>query len=408
MRILIPLVAVIAVACFAQTQSPDPSFEFADVHPSAIKANNQFRNGPVMRGGRYELKTSTMVDLVSLAWRVDTEKVLGGPSWLELERFDIVAKAPPDSTADGLRPALQKLLAERFALKAHTESKPLPTFALTVGKKPLLKESDGSGEHGCKPAGGNGNPGRGGGMIMTGNADGTVTQIALGPGGTIQYACRNLTMKEFAADLGEMFTGDIGQNPIVDRTGLTARYNFDVRWSISFRGGIGLANDDRVSIFDAMDKQLGLKLEAVEVPTPVVVVDSVNRTPTANLPDIAGRLNIPPLPTEFDVVALKPFDQEQAMNRMLVQRVQPGGRVTLEGMSLQQMILNAWNLTPEMLVNAPSWLEQRPVRSDRQGVQSGASRNGRRLAAGAETAGGPFRAQSAYGGPAGGCLAARC
>src|SRR6185437_1623811 len=217
----------------------------------------------------------------------------GGPSWLELDRFDIIAKAPPNSNVEALKPALQRLLAERFALKAHTESKPLPTYALSAGKKPLVKESDGSGEHGCKPAGLKGQPGAGGGIIAMGNPDGTVTQIALGPGSTIQYNCRNMTMKEFAEGLMDMFTGDLGRNPIVDRTGLTARYNFDVRWSIAFRGGMGPAGDERVSIFDAMEKQLGLKLEAVSVPVPVVVVDSVSRTPTANLPDIAERLNIP-------------------------------------------------------------------------------------------------------------------
>jgi len=96
-----------------------------------------------------KLKNATMVDLVRIAYGFDTDKVLGGPSWLEMDRFDVVAKVPEDSTAETQKPMLQSLLQDRFKLVVHKDTRPLPTYALTVGKKAQLKEADGKGEPGA-------------------------------------------------------------------------------------------------------------------------------------------------------------------------------------------------------------------------------------------------------------------
>lgn len=345
-------VLALCIAVSAQPAADKPAFLDADVHPTTISANRLYLRGPIMRGGRYEIRAATMVDLVSIAWSVNDDKVLGGPSWLELNRFDIVAKAPAGSTSDSLKPALQRLLAERFQLALHPENKPLPTFALVAGKKPLIKEADGSGETGCKPqAPAKSDSGPGAGIIVMG--DGADSRIVLGPGMTIQYSCRNITMAQFAAGLPDMFTSEIGLNPILDRTGLAGRWNFDVKWSLGMLGMNAANGPDRISIFDAVDKQLGLKLEKVENSIPVIVVDRVNQQPTANAPDIAARLNVPPAPAEFEVAALKPAGEDR--RGMFQRRVQPGNRVTIEGISVNNIILEAWNLTPEMLVNAPGW-----------------------------------------------------
>jgi uncharacterized protein (TIGR03435 family) len=343
-------VALLSGAAFSQSSETAPAFEISDVHLSATGSTNLFRRGPVMRGGRYELRTATMVDLVAAAYGFQNDKVLGGPSWLEMTRFDVIAKAPPDSTLETVKPALQKLLADRFKLVVHKDTKPLPTYALMAGKKPLLKEAAGSEQSGCKPQ--TGAPGAGGGMIMIMGADGAPQTFTLGPGMTVQYQCRNMTMEAFAAGLRGMFGAAVGTNPVLDQTDLKGNWNFDVRWSVGM--GRGPDADERISLFDAVEKQLGLKLEQKQVPTPVIVVDSVNEKPTDNPPDLAERLKIPPPPTEFEVAALKPSDPDARRFRT---QIQPGGRVNIQGMPLKSLVMQAWNLRNDMLAGAPSWMD---------------------------------------------------
>jgi Protein of unknown function (DUF3738) len=97
-----------------------PSFDIADVHPSPHSTDNFMRGGQ-LRGDRYILRGATMVDLVANAYNVDPLNVLAGPAWLELDRFDIFAKAPRTTSPDDVRLMLRALLAQRFHLVAHTD-----------------------------------------------------------------------------------------------------------------------------------------------------------------------------------------------------------------------------------------------------------------------------------------------
>src|SRR6267154_4962500 len=137
----ISLVACLPGVALGQSAGSPPAFEIADVHASA-RSTNPFPSGGVLRAGRYELRKATMVDLIRNAYGVDADKVIGGPSWLETDRFDVIALAPPSTSQETIKQMLQALLADRFKLTVHTDSKSLPTYALTVGKgKPKLKES---------------------------------------------------------------------------------------------------------------------------------------------------------------------------------------------------------------------------------------------------------------------------
>src|SRR5207237_10248721 len=100
-------------------------------------------------------------------------------------------------------------------------------------------------------------------------------------------SCHNLTMEAFASDLRRLGNGYI-TNSVVDSTGLKGSWDFDLNWTP--RGLLALAGSDGVSIFDAVDKQLGLKLEEQKLPSPVIVVDQVNKTPIDNSPDIRAKL----------------------------------------------------------------------------------------------------------------------
>ena len=165
MKRVLLLMTVVCGAAFSQSpaQSSAPKFAFADVHASAKTPNAYVQFFPP-RKGRYEIHNATMVDLIRTAWNVDADKVVGGPNWLEMDRFDLIAKVPEDIvvdtttpartqnalTPDGLRPMLQSLLAERFRLAVHEDTKQMSAWVLTAGKSPHLKEADGSGDTGCK------------------------------------------------------------------------------------------------------------------------------------------------------------------------------------------------------------------------------------------------------------------
>src|SRR5882762_1356456 len=93
-------VALLAAAAFGQTTD---RFEAVDVHVAPHSGNNfnLFMRGPQIRARRYEIRTATMVDLISTAYGVDGDKVYGGPNWLEeMDRFDLTGKLPAGSTPE--------------------------------------------------------------------------------------------------------------------------------------------------------------------------------------------------------------------------------------------------------------------------------------------------------------------
>ena len=94
----ISFAALLSGAAFGQSTSTKPAFQIADVHVSP-HASNPIMQGGVLRAGRYELRQATMLDLIKTAYGVDPETVVGGPGWLESDRFDVIAKASPATSA---------------------------------------------------------------------------------------------------------------------------------------------------------------------------------------------------------------------------------------------------------------------------------------------------------------------
>jgi uncharacterized protein (TIGR03435 family) len=273
----------------------------------------------------------------------------------------VIAKVPAESAPDTLKPMLQALLADRFKLAIHKETKPLPTYALVVTKKPQLKEAEGTEDSGCKPQSQSGGSGSGVMRLMMSNPDGGApTAITLGPGGVVQYACRNMTMAAFAAGLPRMFGigTELGPNPILEDTGLKGRWNFDIRWSVGFVFAPMVNQGDRITVFDAMEKQLGLRLEERQVPTPVMVVDSVNEKPGENPPGTAEVLPVTAPPTEFEVASVKPAEPG---GRGMSFRPMTGGRFTTTNMPLSVLVIQAlvnqafMVNNSEQVVGLPAW-----------------------------------------------------
>ena len=247
---------------------------------------------------------------------------------------------------------LQQLLADRFGLKVHSDTRPMPAFALVAapGKKLHLKEADG-GDTGCK---GQDSTSAGGGRLRMMGPDGVIATLGILPGNLVQYNCRNMTMPAFVAGLRGIVGSSAGPNPVSDETGLKGAWDFDLKFSFNMNGPMAMNGAaERISFADALEKQLGLRLEKRQIPLPVVVVDSANQTPTPNPTGMT--LNLPAQPTEFEVAVIKPTPPDFRFGNFRPQR---GRRVTIEGTQLRYLIQQAWNLySGEMIVDAPKFID---------------------------------------------------
>ncbi len=349
---------------FGQSTDTPPRFEAADVQVSP-KTTNYFPRS-YTNNGRYQVKNAAIVDLIRYAYDFDTDKVLGGPNWLELDRFDITARLPPDTTPDLRKQMLQTLLADRFKLVLHKDSKPLPAWALVTGKKLLIKQAE-TGDKaenlkpedlGCKPQSQAPVAGQPIGQVNMMNSNGAVTTFSIGPGGTVRYACRNVTMAAFAEALRGMWGTNLNQTPVLNQTELEGRWNFEITYSGGFNL-MGGDNSGRVSILEAIDKQLGLKLEEKQIPTPVIVVDSVNRKPSANPPGTAEALPPQPIPTEFEVASIKEAVLEGGRGPIMRRfGMQAGGRFEATASPLSFLVNRAFNTNNrDQIVGLPQWAD---------------------------------------------------
>lgn len=330
------LLCLLCDTASSQVTATLPEFELAGVHSSAHVWNPTVQGG-ILRAGRYELRQATMLDLIEIAYGVDEEMVFGGPDWLDWDRFDVTAKAPPATTPETAKLMLRRLLADRFSLVVHKDTKPISGFVLTAGKgKPRLKEAEDSPNTGCQAQ----PPPRPNPDVIS----------------YIEASCRNVTMEAFAATLRGLSPEYI-TNPVVDSTGLRGGWDFDLKWTpkgplAAGRGGI--------SLFDAIHRELGLRLQPQKLALPVIVVDGVNRKPTDNPPEVANLLS-GPAPTEFEVASLRPSQPDTPPPPPPAARqIQPGGRLTWRGIPLRDLIRQAWDLDPDPhaeIAGAPKWLE---------------------------------------------------
>ena len=237
--------ALTVLVCGAQ------SFEVASVKRSDPKVSPA---RPAAGDPRriFNLKTS-LLGIVADAYGMKGFQITG-PSWLDEEPYDIIAKAPDNAPVADIPLMMQALLAERFKLKAHRETKDLSVYALTVGKSgPKMRHASPDGNTGI--------------------------EFGAGPGIVVE----KIGMARWAQVLSMYM-----DRPVVDLTDLQGDYAFelsvDVHALVQMKSG-GSPNVSSVdrppSIFTAVE-QLGLKLEFRKVPMEMLVIDTVEKTPTEN------------------------------------------------------------------------------------------------------------------------------
>lgn len=229
-------------------------FEVAEIRPSKPGTTGSL----TAQNGRLEIFGFTLRRLIAIALGSPDDMVTGGPKWLDLDRFDVIAKSPDVASPHATGRMLKALIVPRFKLEMHSEEQPVPVFALVLGKhSPKLKETTGSSHSECK---------------WNVQENGVVC------------LCRNTTMAQLAQRLPEM-AGAYLTHPAVDLTDLQGAYDFSLVWTPRAQlpdsaGGVQAAAPGvDLTIFEAIDKQLGLRLEERKHPMPVIVIDHVERTP---------------------------------------------------------------------------------------------------------------------------------
>jgi uncharacterized protein (TIGR03435 family) len=270
-----------------------------------------------------------MLDLIRIAYGFDPDHVFGGPDWLDFDRFDIAAKAPPSTSARELRVMLQSLLRERFNLAFHQEDRPMPAFALRQGTNPKLKASIDSADPECR------------------------WEPQSPPFLYVVYSCRNMTIAAFAQQLRGM-ASDYLDDPVIDSTSLTGAWNFELKWNS--RSRLLPAGTERTTIFQAINQQLGLELRAEKSPAQVIVIDSVRQTPSPNLPNADALL--PPRGSQFDVASVRRSRLGEEGGAL---GVTPGGGFEARGETMRNLFATAWDVhwdhVDDLVLGMPKWME---------------------------------------------------
>jgi uncharacterized protein (TIGR03435 family) len=312
------------------------AFDIADVHASPrsdwVKNQTHVMQGGYLSGDRYELRRATMLDMIKTAYNIDPDKVYGGPSWLDYDRFEVVAKTKPGTSPETLRLMLQTLLAERFGLVVKPGTQPVPGYTLSKGKGELkLKPSGGVGDVGCRSSTR---------FSMGGPA------AAPSPGET-SIQCHEVTMDSFAVTLGRTLSSPVGTFSVVNATGLEGTWDLDLQYTQQPATATG---SEHPAVADELAK-LGLAIELGKVPQSVLTVERANEQPSPNPPGVEAALPPRPAP-EFEVATVRLANGESGGSRNLM--FQAGGRVTASGMPPGSLITAAWNLaTSDQIVGLP-------------------------------------------------------
>lgn len=243
--------AVIWFVVFSAFAQQGPSFEVADIK---VNTSGAQKSSGDLANGRLTLRNLPLRWLISEAWTMHPDDI-DGPSWLDDIRLDVIAKAPSPQTPDSeLRRMLQTLLEDRMKLVSHVEPRRKTVWALTIWKGETKMMPSAMPE---KPE----------------DADCSRSRV----GDRVRLTCRHETMSGFAHELPQ-YAGEYVTTTVVDKTSLDGAWDFKVEWTPLAQ----IANDGGLTLFDALQSQLGLQIGRKKLPVPVLVVDSVERRPTAN------------------------------------------------------------------------------------------------------------------------------
>ncbi len=273
----------------AQTVSPTPAFEVASVRlapPPDDKTPARRSSGIPGPGnndpGRFSARLPVL-SLILIAYDIPMYR-LSEQSDLGLMRLDVEARMPVETTREQFNVMLRNLLADRLGLKVHWATRQIDSYALVVSKGgPKLKIAAPDSPQASDDGSRNGDPDRVGSNGFPIPPPGNGPWRGAVPGGKIGMRWHNATVAELAGAIGPQALG----GPLTDATGLTDKYDYTIFWSSAatdaVRRGTPVGDEpDGPSIFDAVQEQLGLKIEKRRGPVEMLVVDHVEKKPTEN------------------------------------------------------------------------------------------------------------------------------
>jgi uncharacterized protein (TIGR03435 family) len=231
----------------AQQTSEGAAFEAASVLRNISGTNSVQGSGARANRGTVEIVNEKLRQIVLTAFMIRDFQLIG-PDWLSQESYDIHAKASAPVPQAQFNAMFQRLLKERFGLRYHEEERKLPAYKVVVASGgPKLRLSDAGTESGRRYARNH--------IILSHCTTGDLAQV-----------------------LGY---GEFLDVPVFDATGLKGAYDIDLHWDFDSRDP-GAQRVDGVSVFTAIQDQLGLKIESIKSPQHVIVIDAINRNPTPN------------------------------------------------------------------------------------------------------------------------------
>jgi uncharacterized protein (TIGR03435 family) len=244
------------MASLAQTPAASAMFEVAAIKPSQSGSVGSHAD---MNSGRF---TATNVSLKSLmeyqAYDIPASRIDGGPAWVDSKKFDVEAKVdegeagrlktlPRDERGNEIHAMFQRLLADRFQLIVHWETRELPVYVLVV-------------------------PSNGAKLQATKETTGATGTSSGGSRAARFLSAKGVTLPQLAATLTREARGDLGRE-VIDKTDLQGRYDLTLKWSSDTANVGDPGGEAGPSIFTAVQEQLGLKLTPAKAPIQVLVID---------------------------------------------------------------------------------------------------------------------------------------
>jgi uncharacterized protein (TIGR03435 family) len=271
-------IAFLAWSChgapFAQT-AREPAFDVASVRPNRSNdpANSRFPLGPgdaYVPGNLFSATNQPLIAYLRFAYKLGQGDLLGLPVWVYSDSFDIEARTQGNPSKDQMRMMMRSLLADRFKLATRTDRQKKHVFNLVLAKArktgPQLQPDPDNGA--CST------PSR---LDLPSIPCGSVGPVPASAPDRGRLVGRSVTLGKIAGILANPFTGV--DRPVIDRTGLTGAFDFSLEWSFARDGAQPEAvlnpDDDGPGFFQALEKQLGLKLVSATALVDVLVIDHV-------------------------------------------------------------------------------------------------------------------------------------
>ncbi len=271
------MIAIIATMLAAGAAAQPPQFEVASIKPAIPGAlSGGMSGGPGTKDpGLFNCENVDLLSLVTIAFDIPGYR-LTGPDWMRSARFNISAKIPEGTTKDQFKLMQQNLLVERFKMTFHHEQKEMQIYDLVVAKGgPKLTSSPDA----PPPADANApKPPPGPSKL---DKDGFPLPYP-GRTWTTTMAGRRTTQPFFDATMEQLaryLESPLGRS-VHDATGLQGKYDFVLKWVMDWGGPP--TEDSSPTIFEALQTQLGLKLEPKKGPVDVLIIDHIDKTPSDN------------------------------------------------------------------------------------------------------------------------------